>query len=275
MKNKANIVLSFVMIAVVSIFIAPVIIVIMNSFKGQFYISTSPFAFPNEVTFAGLENFKNGIIKTNFFQAFGYSLWITVASTVMLILCCSLPAWFLLRWKTRLSKVFYYLLLFSMVVPFQMVMFTMSKIANLLYMENPFGIVIFYLGFGAGLCVFLYHGFIKGIPKSIEEAAEIDGCSSFQTFFMVIFPLLKPITTTVAVLNVMWIWNDYLLPYLIIGSKYQTLPVSIQYLQGGYGSRDMGALMAMLVLAIIPVIAFYIFAQKHVISGVIAGAVKE
>ena len=162
-----------------------------------------------------------------------------------------------------------------MIVPFQMVMFTTSKIANLLYLENPIGIILIYLGFGAGLSVFLFNGFISGIPKSLEEAAQIDGCSSIRMFFLVVLPLLKPISTTVAVLNVMWIWNDYLLPYLIIGTKYRTLPVAVQYLQGGYGSRDMGALMAMLLLAIMPIILFYAFAQKYVIQGIIAGAIKE
>ena len=274
-KTKYDIFLTVIMVSVTIAFVMPILIVAMNSVKGQFYISTFPFSFPNRETFVGLENYRNGILKTDFFRAIGYSLWITVASTVLILLCTSMTAWFLQRWETKLSKILFYLFIFSMIVPFQMVMFTMSKMANLLYLENPLGIVLIYLGFGAGLSVFLYNGFIHGIPKSLEEAAEIDGCTPVRMFFSVIFPLLKPISTTAAVLNAMWIWNDYLLPYLIIGSKYKTLPVAVQYLQGGYGSRDMGALMAMLVLAIIPIILFYALAQKHVIRGVIAGAVKE
>ena len=257
------------------LFLLPVLIVLMNSFKGQFYISTSPLSFPNQDTFVGLLNYKNGIVKTDFFRALAYSLWITVASTILILLGTSMTAWFLLRWKNKWSKVIYYALLFSMVVPFQMVMFTMSKTANVLYLENPIGIVFLYLGFGAGLSTFLYSGFIKSIPTSLEEAAEIDGCSPLRLFFSVVLPLLKPISTTVAILNVMWIWNDYLLPYLVIGSRYKTIPIAVQYLQGGYGSRDMGALMAMLILAIVPIIVFYMFAQKYIIRGVVAGAVKE
>lgn len=274
-KTKYDILLTAIMILVTIAFVMPIFIVAMNSVKGQFYISTFPFSFPNRETFVGLDNYRNGIIKTDFFRAIGYSFWITVASTAIILLCTSMTAWFLQRWETKLSKVLFYLFIFSMIVPFQMVMFTMSKMANLLYLENPLGIVLIYLGFGAGLSIFLYNGFIYGIPKSLEEAAEIDGCTPVRMFFSVIFPLLKPISTTAAVLNAMWIWNDYLLPYLIIGTKYKTLPVAVQYLQGGYGSRDMGALMAMLVLAIIPIILFYALAQKHVIRGVIAGAVKE
>ena len=185
-----------------------------------------------------------------------------------------MTAWYLVRVKNRLTGGIYYAYVFSMIVPFQMVMYTMSRIANLLGLENPVGIILLYLGFGAGLSVFLFSGFVRSIPLAIEEAAQIDGCSPPTMFFRIIFPLLRPSAITVAVLNAMWIWNDYLLPYLVIGTRYKTIPVAVQYLQGGYGSRDMGALMAMLVLAILPIILFYALAQRHIIRGVVAGAVK-
>lgn len=274
-EKRIDIVLVLFMTLVTIAFVLPVLIVLMNSFKGQFYISLKPFSLPTRDTFAGMENYINGIQKIGFFRAFGYSLWITVASVALIVLCTSMTAWFIHRSNSIFSRILYYLFLFSMVVPFQMVMFTMSKIANLLSLENPIGIVLIYLGFGAGLSVFLFSGFVRGIPISLEEAASIDGCGPIRMFFSIIFPLLKPIATTVTVLNVMWIWNDYLLPYLIIGNKYKTIPIAVQYLQGGYGSRDMGALMAMLILAIVPIIIFYAFAQKYIINGVIAGAVKE
>jgi raffinose/stachyose/melibiose transport system permease protein len=185
-----------------------------------------------------------------------------------------MTAWAITRIKSKLSSVLYFLLVFSMIVPFQMVMFTMSKMANMTHLDNPIGIIFIYLGFGAGLSVFVYSGFIKSIPHEIEEAALIDGCNPIQTFFLVVFPILKPISITVAILNAMWVWNDYLLPYLVIGTNYRTIPIAVQYLQGGYGSRDMGAMMAMLVLAIIPIVVFYLSLQKHIIKGVVAGAVK-
>lgn len=263
-----------ILILMTVLFFLPVVIVLMNSFKGQFYISDAPFRFPTEETFVGFSNYVNGIRKIEFFSAFGYSLFITLASVLAIILFTAMTAWFLVRVRNRLTKVLYYLFVFSMIVPFQMVMFTMSKIANLLYLENPVGIVLLYLGFGAGLGVFMFSGFIRTIPLAIEEAAEIDGCTPLQRFFYIVFPILRPTAITIAVLNAMWIWNDYLLPYLVIGSKYKTIPVAVQYLQGGYGSRDMGALMAMLVLAIIPIVIFYAVAQKHIIRGVAAGAVK-
>lgn len=256
------------------LFILPILIVVMNSFKGQFYISAEPFRFPTQETFVGLQNYIGGIQKIGFFSAMGYSLFITVCSVLVILLFTAMASWYLVRVPSKTNQLIYYLLIFSMIVPFQMVMFTMSKIANVLHLENPVGIVLIYLGFGAGLSVFMFTGFIKSIPLAIEEAAEIDGCTPLQKFVYVIVPLLKPIAVTVAVLNAMWIWNDYLLPLLIIGSKYRTIPVAVQYLQGGYGSRDMGALMAMLVLAIIPIIIFYALMQKHIIRGVVAGAVK-
>lgn len=256
-------------------FILPILVVLMNSFKGQFYISDAPFALPRGETFVGVENYISGIRKTDFFRAFGYSLFITVASVLVLVIGASMTAWFLMRVKGRVSSFLYYLFIFSMIVPFQMVMFTMSKVANVLHLENPVGIVLLYLGFGAGLSIFMFSGFVRNIPLALEEAAEIDGCGPISMFFHIIFPLLKPTAITVAVLNAMWIWNDYLLPALVIGNKYRTIPVAVQYLQGGYGSRDMGALMAMLILAIIPIIVFYAFAQKSIISGVVSGAVKS
>ena len=256
------------------LFLSPIAIVLANSFKGQFYISDSPFALPNKDTFVGFSNYLNGIAKINFFSAFGYSFFITVASVLVILLFTSMTAWFLVRIRTRWTRAIYFAFVFSMIVPFQMVMFTMSKVANVLRLENPVGIVLIYLGFGAGLSVFLFAGFIRSIPLALEEAAEIDGCNPIQRYFYVILPILRPTAITVAVLNAMWIWNDYLLPLLVIGSKYRTIPVAVQYLQGGYGSRDMGALMAMLVLAILPIILFYALMQKYIIRGVVAGAVK-
>ena len=255
-------------------FLLPIFLVLMNSFKGQFYITDAPFALPNGQTFVGFENYVNGIAKTGFLQAFGYSLFITVSSVFLILFAASMAAWYLVRVRSWVYSVIYYSLVFSMIVTFQMVMFTMSKTANVLRLENPVGILLIYLGFGAGLSVFLFSGFVKSIPIALEEAAQIDGCNPLQTFFHVILPILRPTAITVAILDAMWIWNDYLLPYLVIGTKYKTVPVAVQYLQGGYGSRDMGALMAMLVLAILPIIAFYAASQKHIIRGVVAGAVK-
>jgi raffinose/stachyose/melibiose transport system permease protein len=265
----------FVFLSVLAVlYLTPVLIVLMNSFKGRFFISDTPFALPNSQTFAGIENYFSGIAKTGFIQAFGYSLFITVFSVLTIVFFTSMAAWCITRVKSKVSSFFYYLLVFSMIVPFQMVMFTMSKMANIMHLDNPVGIIVIYLGYGAGLSVFIFSGFIKSIPLEIEEAATIDGCTPIQTFFLVVFPILKPIYITVAILNTMWIWNDYLLPYLVIGSNYKTIPIAVQYLQGGYGSRDMGAMMAMLVLAIVPIIIFYLTSQKYIIEGVVAGAVK-
>jgi raffinose/stachyose/melibiose transport system permease protein len=246
----------------------------MNSFKGRFFISDTPFALPDSQTFIGMENYFSGIAKTGFIQAFGYSLFITVFSVFTIVLFTSMTAWCITRVKSKVSSFLFYLLVFSMIVPFQMVMFTMSKMANIMHLDNPVGIIVIYLGFGAGLSVFIFSGFIKSIPLEIEEAARIDGCNPIQTFFLIVFPILQPVYITVAILNTMWIWNDYLLPYLVIGSNYRTIPIAVQYLQGGYGSRDMGAMMAMLVLAIVPIVIFYLTCQKYIIEGVVAGAVK-
>ncbi|MBE6760898.1 MAG: carbohydrate ABC transporter permease [Ruminococcaceae bacterium] len=273
--RKSKSIPTFILLVILAVlFIAPVFVVLINSFKGQFYISDAPFSLPNALTFSGLTNYLNGIEKTGFFTAFLYSLFVTVGSVLLLTLGASMTSWYLIRAKNKVSTLLYYLFVFSMIVPFQMVMFTMSKIANILNLDNPLGLIILYLGFGAGLSIFIFSGFVKAIPLEIEEAAVVDGCNPIKMFFSVIFPILRPTAVTVAILNTMWIWNDYLLPYLTVGNDYKTIPIAIQYLQGGYGARDMGALMAMLVLAIIPIIAFYIICQKYIIRGVVAGAVK-
>lgn len=273
-KNISKTVIYIILILVAAAFLFPVFIVLMNSFKNKLYISSEPFTFPNSESFAGLENYISGLEKTNFFSAFGWSIFITLGSVLVIILFSAMTAWYITRVKSKITSLMYYAFVFSMIVPFQMVMFSMSKLANMLRLDNPFGIIIIYLGFGAGLSVFMFCGFIKSIPLEIEEAAMIDGCGSIRTFFLVVLPILKPTAVTVAILNTMWIWNDYLLPYLVIGSDYKTIPIAIQYLKGGYGSVDMGAMMAMLVLAIIPIIVFYLTSQKYIIKGVVAGAVK-
>lgn len=253
----------------------PIFLVVLNSFKKKAYISRKPFAIPKDKMFVGLDNYINGVEKTGFFEAFGWSLFITVFSVAAIILCTSMCAWYICRVRNKITSTIYYLCLFSMIVPFQMVMFTLSKIANMLHLNNPLGIIIVYLGFGAGLSVFMFTGFVKSIPLEIEEAAMIDGCTPIQTFFQVVMPILKPTCITVAILQTMWIWNDYLLPSLVLDlRKYKTIPIAIQYLKGGYGSVDMGAMMGVLVLAIIPIIVFYMACQKHIIEGVVAGAVK-
>ena len=275
MRSKISDTLLFIILVVFSlIFIAPVLIVLINSFKSRFSIATEPFVLPNSTTFAGISNYTTGISNTGFLQAFGWSLFITLFSVAAIIIFTSMTAWYIVRVKTIFNSILYYALVFSMIVPFQMVMFTMSKTANVLKLDNPLGIILIYLGFGAGLATFMFSGFIKSVPLGVEEAATIDGCTPLQTYWKIVFPILKPTTITVAILNTMWIWNDYLLPYLVIGKDYKTIPIAIQYLKGGYGSVDMGAMMAMLVLSIIPVIIFYLSCQKYIIKGVAAGAVK-
>lgn len=260
----------------VVIFLMPIIFVLINSFKGKLYISNAPFALPNGETFAGVTNYRNGIERTDFFSAFGCSVFVTVGSVAVILLFTSMTAYYLTRVKGWFTSLLYYLFVFSMIVPFQMVMFTMSKLANLFRLNNPPGLILLYLGFGAGLSVFMFCGFIKSIPLEIEEAAMIDGCTPLQTYTRVVFPILKPTAVTVAILNAMWIWNDYLLPYLVIGlsTEYKTIPVAVQYLVGSYGSKDMGAMMALLVLSVIPIVVFYLISQKYIIEGVVAGAVK-
>lgn len=276
--QKRNIVfniLSYILLtAAALIFVAPIAIVLMNSFKSKFYISGEPFKLPDGETFEGILNYTEGVAKTGFFKAFGWSVFITVFSVAAIVLFTSMTAWYITRRKSKFTSALYYAFVFSMIVPFQMVMFTLTKTANTLHLDNPVGIIFIYLGFGAGLSVFMFSGFVKSIPLEIEEAAMIDGCGPLQTYFRVVFPILKPTAITVAILNAMWVWNDYLLPYLVIGSEYKTVPIAIQYLKGGYGSVDMGAMMAMLVLAIVPIVIFYLFSQKYIIKGVVAGAVK-
>ena len=274
-RNTAGRVILIIVLAIVALaFLAPIFIVLMNSFKQRLFINAEPFKLPWGDSFAGLENFFSGLKKTGFASAFGWSLFITVGSVAVIVLFCAMTAWYITRVKSKLTSFMYYAFVFSMIVPFQMVMFTMTKTANALNLDNPLGIILIYLGFGSGLSVFMFCGFIKSIPLEIEEAAMIDGCGPVRTFFYVVLPILKPTAITVAILNAMWIWNDYLLPYLVIGTEYKTIPIAIQYLRGGYGSVDMGALMAMLVLAIVPIVVFYLSCQKYIIKGVVAGAVK-
>lgn len=273
-ENSFNIIIFILLVLLAVAFIMPVLIVLINSFKTKFSISQTPFLLPDKTNFAGIENYTTGITNTGFISAFGWSLFITVFSVAAIIIFTSMTAWFIVRVKAWYTTVLYYAFVFSMIVPFQMVMFTMSKMANVLRLDNPLGIILIYLGFGSGLSVFMFTGFIKSVPLEIEEAATIDGCNPAQTYWQVVFPVMKPTAITVAILNTMWIWNDYLLPYLVIGRDYKTIPIAIQYLKGGYGSIDMGAMMAMLVLAIVPVVIFYLFGQKYIIKGVAAGAVK-
>ena len=256
-------------------YIFPIMLDFINSFKKKAYISRKPFDIPNGKMYVGLENYVRGIKQANFFEGAKWSTVITVGSVFLIILCTSMCAWYIVRVKNALTKAIYYLCLFAMIVPFQMEMFTLSKLANSLGLNTPWGLWIIYLGFGAGLSVFMFTGFVKSIPIEIEEAAMIDGCNPLQTFFGVVLPVLKPTCVTVAILQTMWIWNDYLLPYLVLDlKKYVTIPIAVQYLKGGYGSVDMGAMMGVLVLAIIPIIIFYLFCQRYIIEGVVAGAVK-
>ncbi|MBQ8203113.1 MAG: carbohydrate ABC transporter permease [Clostridia bacterium] len=273
-ENKGSALGTVILGIIAVVFLFPVFIVLINSFKTRFAISQSPFTLPDSLTFVGIENYIKGVRDTGFLSAFFWSLFITVFSVGVIVVFTSMTAWYITRVKNLLSRTLYLLFIFSMIVPFQMVMFTMSKIANSLSLDNPIGLILIYLGFGAGLSVFMFSGFVKSVPLGIEEAATIDGCNPFETFWYVVFPILKPTSITVAILNTMWIWNDYLLPYLVIGNEYKTIPIAVQYLKGGYGSIDMGAMMAMLVLAILPVVIFYLACQKYIIKGVAAGAVK-
>ena len=298
-KLMTNLILYLLLVALAVVFVAPIAIVVYNSFKSKLYIMSEPFSLPNVDTFDS-SNYLRGIVNSGFFGksitalitmnvsefsaavtrlgstgAFGRSLFITVFSVLVIILCSSMAAWYITRSNSKFCRILYYVLVFSMVVPFQMVMYTMTSTVASLNLGNPVGIIFVYLGFGAGLSVFMYTGFVKNVPVQIEEAAYIDGCTPLQTFFKVVFPVLKPITVTVAILQTMWVWNDYLLPYLTLGSKYKTIPVAVQLaMQGAYGSVDWGSFMAMLVIAIIPIVIFYLFGQKYIISGVVAGAVK-
>lgn len=272
---KHHTLLTVIFTIVSVLYVYPIILVVINSFKKKAYISKAPFALPSNKTFVGLENYVRGIKKTGLIPAFGWTVFITVLSVAVIILCCSMTAWYVVRVRNAATKVIYMACLIAMVVPFQMEMYTLSKIANMLHMDNPWGIIIIYLGFGAGLAVFMFTGFVKSIPLEIEEAAMIDGCTPIQTFFQVVMPIMKPTCITVSILQAMWIWNDYLLPSLVLNTKkYKTLSIAVQYLKGGYGSVDMGAMMGVLVISIIPIIVFYLLCQKYIIEGVVAGAVK-
>ncbi len=273
--STADRVVLIALILLAAIFLLPVVLVVINSFKSRLYISGSPFALPDSLTFVGWENYLTGLTTAGFAAAFGRSLFITVGSVLLIVVGCSMTAWYITRTKSRLTKLLYYLFVFSMIVPFQMVMYTMTYVVGHIGFDNLLGIVPVYLGFGSGLSVFMLSGFVRGIPLEIEEAATMDGCNPLQCFFHVVLPVMRPTAVTVAILNAMWVWNDYLLPYLVLGTDQKTIPVAIQIaMQGAYGSTDYGGLMAMLVLAIIPIILFYLVGQKYIIQGVIAGAVK-
>ncbi len=286
-KNGTAITIFFTVLSVV--WILPILLVLLNSFKRKAFIFRNPFGISMvpmskgwaawsqgvKTCLVGLLNYKNAIAKTGFFRCFGYSLFITVGSVLVIVLCTSMTAWYVVRVKNTATKIIYTLCLFSMIVPFQMVMFTLSKFANILHLSNPLGIIVVYLGFGAGLAIFMFTGFVKSVPLEIEEAAMIDGCTPIQTYFQVVFPILRPTAITVAILEAMWVWNDYLLPSLVLNvNKYKTIPIAIQYLKQSHGQIDWGAMMAALVLSILPIVIFYMAAQKYIIEGVIAGAVK-
>jgi len=275
-KKAVDGILIAILSVLVVVFLAPIAFILVNSFKGKFFISEAPFSLPTAETFVGLENYITGLEKTGMLSAIGWSFFITIGSVAIIIVLTAMTAYYITRVKSKITSIIYYAFVFSMIVPFQMVMFPMTKLADMLHLNTPVGMILLYVGFGSGLSVFMFSGFVKSIPLEIEEAAMIDGCNPLQNFFLVVFPILKPTAITVAILNAMWIWNDYLLPYLVIGlsTKYKTIPVVIQMLVGSNGNRDMGAMMAMLVIAIIPIIIFYLTCQKHIIEGVAAGAVK-
>ncbi len=277
-KGKPKKIWLTILFSVVSIFyVMPVVMVVINSFKKNTFVKTDTFALPNAESFVGFDNFTKGMTFGGypFWKSVIYSLVITLLSTFLIIFFTSMAAWFISRVNSVFCKVVYYACVFSMVIPFQMVMFTLSKTADTLKLNNPWTIPVIYLGFGAGLAVFMFTGFVKSIPLEIEEAAAIDGCGPFRTYFKVVLPMLKPTIISVAILEIMWVWNDYLLPYLVLDrTKYMTIPIHIQYLKGSYGTVDLGATMALILLSIIPVIVFYLTCQKHIIKGVAAGAVK-
>jgi len=253
----------------------PIVLVVINSFKQKAYISRNAFSIPTGKAFVGLQNYTRGIKRTNLIESFGWTVVVTVGAVLLILLCTSMCAWWIVRVNNRTAKSLYLLFLFNMIVPFQMVMFTLSKIADMLGLNTPWGLWIVYLGFGAGLAVFIFTGVIKGIPQELEESAMIDGASVPRIFFQITLPIMRPSVISVAILQVMWIWNDFLLPYLTLDMRrFKTMSIAIQYLKGGYGSVDMGAMMGCLVLAIIPIIIFYLVCQKYIIKGVMAGAVK-
>ena len=267
-----------VFFAVLSIaWLFPIFEVVINSFKENSFVNLNPFALPDEQSFVGFANYIKGMTFGNypFLNSVSYSLLITVVSVALILLCCSMSAWYIARVNSAVSNIFYYLCLFSMIVPFQMVMFTLTDTAGSLKLDTPWTIPIIYLGFGAGLAIFMFTGFVKGLPLEIEEAAAIDGCGPVRTFFNVVLPMLKPTLISVGILELMWVWNDYLLPYLVLDiTEYRTIPIHVQYLKGSYGTVDLGATMAVIMMAILPIIIVYLFCQKYIIKGVAAGAVK-
>ena len=277
-KRKLGQSLLFLLFVAVSlVYVFPVLMVVINSFKQNTFVKTETFQMPNAESFAGLDNFIKGMTFGGypFVKSLVYSVIITLLSTTLILLFTSMAAWYISRVDSKFCRAVYYTCVFSMVVPFQMVMFTLSKTADTLKLNTPWTIPVIYLGFGAGLAVFMFTGFVKSIPLEIEEAAALDGSSPFQTFFKIVLPMMKPTLISVAILEIMWVWNDYLLPYLVLDmTKYRTLPIHIQYLKGSYGTVDLGATMALILLTIIPVIVFYLACQKHIIKGVAAGAVK-
>ena len=281
MKTKeysvASTVLTVVFVVICLLWIMPIFEVVINSLKTNEAINLDVFAMPNADTFAGFGNYLKGLTFGNypFLKSAGYSVVISVTSTVLILLCCSMAAWYIIRVGSGFAKLFYYLCLFSMIVPFQMVMFTLTSTADSLKLNTPWTIPIIYLGFGAGLAIFMFTGFVKGLPLEIEEAASIDGCGPIRTFFNVVLPMLKPTLISVGILELMWVWNDYLLPYLVLDiTKYRTIPIHVQYLKGSYGTVDLGATMAVIMFSIVPIIIVYLFCQKYIIKGVAAGAVK-
>lgn len=276
-KNRGKTLLTVLFSAISVIYILPVVAVVLNSFKLNTFVKTNTFDFPNSESFAGFANFEKGMTFGNypFLNSVIYSVIITLFSTALILLFTSMAAWYISRRNSVVCKIVYYLCIFSMVVPFQMVMFPLSKTADRLNLNSPWTIPIVYLGFGAGLAIFMFTGFVKSIPLEIEEAAAIDGCGPVRTYFSVVMPMLYPTMISVGILEIMWVWNDYLLPVLVLDiNKYRTIPIHIQYLKGSYGTVDLGATMALILLSIIPVIAFYLACQKHIIKGVAAGAVK-
>lgn len=274
-EKRTNRVLTVLLVLLAILFLLPIGLVVLNSFKSRLYISAAPFALPSADTFVGWENYLRGLQTAGFAAAFGRSVFITVGAVLLLVVGCSMTAWYLARARGWFPKALYLLFVFSMIVPFQMVMYTLTYVVGQVGLDTLVGILPVYLGFGSGLTVFILSGFVRGIPRELEEAAMMDGAGPLQCFFRVIFPVMRPTAVTVSILNAMWIWNDYLLPYLILGTDQKTVPVAIQIaMQGAYGSTDYGGLMAMLVLAILPIIAFYLVGQKYIISGVVAGAVK-
>ena len=275
MKKAKGAIATLIFTILSLVFVSPIFIVLMNSFKKKTYINLETFKLPNAETFAGLNNFKEAITQYDFIQAVGWTVFITVGGVALILVCCSMCAWYITRVQTKFTKLIYLLCVFSMVIPFQMVMFTLSGTADALGLNTPWGILIVYLGFGAGLAVFMFCGFVKSIPIEVEEAAMIDGCSPVRTFFNVVIPMMKPTLISVGILEAMWIWNDFLLPYLVLDiKKYKTISIIIQYMKGSYGRVDMGAIMACLIMAVVPVIIFYLSCQKYIIKGVAAGAVK-